>query len=112
ENDTASIADAYNENGSRNSGEKITLSELFKPSAGLELIVERSAWTIGEQSLEDKTAYFESLSKPQFDNALPLPKHARSQKENQQQNAPLPKRTQRREMVSSEEESEASSSAV
>lgn len=55
---------------------KISLRELFNASAGLEIIVEKSAWKLGEQTLEDETAYFESLSKPHQDSALSLPKRA------------------------------------
>lgn len=58
-------------------GEEITLEELFDASAGLNIIVDRSAWTLGEQSLENETAFFESLTKPKIDSALPLPKRRR-----------------------------------
>ena len=74
ENDTVT---AVADSDCMDTSEKTTLRELFNASAGLNIIVEKSAWKLGEQSLEDETAYFESLSKPQIDNALPLPKRPR-----------------------------------
>lgn len=55
-------------------GERITLEEWFNASAGFNIIIDKSVWTLGEQSLEDETAFFKSLTKPKMDSALPLPK--------------------------------------
>lgn len=73
----AAICSSEDDNKNMKAGEKITLEELFDASAGLNIIVDRSAWTLGEQSLEDETTLFESLTKPKIDSALPLPKRRR-----------------------------------
>lgn len=75
ENDDTAGIDADDEH--MDAGKKITLKEFCNASAGLDFLVEKSAWKLGEQSLEDETKYFELLSKPHIDNALPLPKRAR-----------------------------------
>lgn len=75
ENDDTAEIDP--DDGYMDAGKKITLKELFNASAGLNILVEKSAWKLGEQSLEDETKYFELLSKPHIDNALPLSRRAR-----------------------------------